>query len=126
MTLLQNKAIPLESIFPKSRFFVVSINPVKDFDEETNKVTDKIIGYKYLVVETYQYTRFQIKVIQDKPLMKADELERCMDRGENVFVVFKNATVKPYYSSRTKQLEDSILADGIILSENDNDDIVLD
>lgn len=126
MTLLQNKAIPLESIFPKSRFFVVSINPVKDFDEETNKVTDKIIGYKYLVVETYQYTRFQIKVIQDKPLMKADELERCMDRGENVFVVFKNATVKPYYSSRTKQLEDSILADGVILSENDNDDIVLD
>lgn len=126
MTLLQNKAIPLESIFPKSRFFVVSINPVKDFDEETNKVTDKIIGYKYLVVETYQYTRFQIKVIQDKPLMKADELERCMDHGENVFVVFKNATVKPYYSSRTKQLEDSILADGVILSENDNDDIVLD
>ncbi len=126
MTLLQNKAIPLESIFPKSRFFVVSINPVKDFDEETKKATDKIIGYKYLVVETYQYTRFQIKVIQDKPLMKADELERCMDRGENVFVVFKNATVKPYYSSRTKQLEDSIVADEIIVADDSEDDLVLD
>ena len=112
MTLVQNKAIPLECIFPKSRFFVVNIS--------------QVIGYKYLIVETYQYTRFQIKVTQRTPLMTADELERRRDNGENVFVSFKNATVKPYYSSRTKQLEDSIAADEIILADRDDDILGLD
>ncbi len=126
MTLIQNKAIPLECIFPKSRFFVVNISPVNEFDETTKKSTEKVIGYKYLVVETYQYTRFQIKVTQRTPLMTADELERRRDNGENVFVSFKNATVKPYYSSRTKQLEDSIAADEIILADRDDDILGLD
>ena len=120
MTLVQNKAIPLECIFPKSRFFVVNISPVNEFDETTKKSTEKVI------VETYQYTRFQIKVTQRTPLMTADELERRRDNGENVFVSFKNATVKPYYSSRTKQLEDSIAADEIILADRDDDVLGLD
>ena len=80
MTLVQNKAIPLECIFPKSRFFVVNISPVNEFDETTKKSTEKVIGYKYLIVETYQYTRFQIKVTQRTPLMTADELERRRER----------------------------------------------
>lgn len=100
---------------------MVNISPVNEFDETTKKSTEKVIGYKYLIVETYQYTRFQIKVTQRTPLMTADELERRRDNGENVFVSFKNATVKPYYSSRTKQLEDSIAADEIILADRDDD-----
>ena len=33
--------------------------------------------------------------------------------GKKVFVEFDNAVVKPYYSERTKAIEDSIKADAI-------------
>ena len=126
MTLLQNRNIPLKCVFSKSRFILVDIRPTYEFDETTKKSTKKIVGYKYIVIETYKYTRFDVKVVQSTPLMTADELEQRRDSGEKVFVDFNNATIKPYYSSRTKQLEDSITADEIILADMDDISLELD
>ena len=52
------------------------------------------------------------------PRINPEKLVAMQNAGEKVFVEFENAVVRPYYSERSKSIEDSIKADGIHVVKN--------
>lgn len=82
---------------------------------ENRQRTDEVAGYVYLVTNTDTFDQISVFVEQKKPLLEPEKLEELQNKGEKVFVEFENAVLKPYYSERTKSLEDSIKADNVTL-----------
>ena len=87
------------------------------FRYENGTKTDEIQGYKYLATNTDTFEQIEVFVSGDKPLIPPEQLSELQESGERIFVEFENAVVKPYYSERTKSIEDSIKADAVHLVE---------
>lgn len=75
--------------------------------------TDQIAGYVYTVTNTETFDQIHVLVEQDKPLITSETLAQFQQEGKKVFVEFDHAMIKPYYSERTKSIEDSIKAEAV-------------
>ena len=110
-TLLLNREIPFWVIESEGVFVLILLKPY--FRYENNKPTKDILGYKYTVVNTESFEKYEFKVEGDKPLISADLLIDKRERGEKVYVEFDNPTIKVYWNSAMNCYMDSLKADGI-------------
>lgn len=110
-SLITRIILELISILPETVYVLLDISP--RYAYENNARTDKIIGYVYTAVNTESFDTIKVFVEQAKPLMPSDELRTMREQSQQVLVEFENAVVKPYYSDRTKSIEDSIKADAV-------------
>ncbi len=118
MTILKGREIVLSAVFPKSQFFLISVEEYYQYDPSTGKRTELVEGYRYELVETSRFMHIQLKVPKYPAIITADELDRRMEAGERVFVELEGAFLKPYFSMKTKQIEDSFGASRIYLCED--------
>lgn len=114
---LTNKQIPLSVIYKDGTFILIEITAVYEY--VNNKRTNKLIGYKYTVVDTLDFDKISIKVLQETPLMTPEELAALRENGEKVLVEFVNAVDKPYIreDGNSFSLEDSFSAEDVLLVE---------
>ena len=114
---LINKKIPLTVIYEDGTFILTEISAIYEY--ANNKKTDKLIGFKYTAVDTVDYDKIGIKVLQNTPLMEPEELARLREDGEKVLVEFDNAVDKPYIhrDGNAVSVEDSFSADDVLLVE---------
>lgn len=111
MSLLDKRFFPLENIVAEPVYYCNGDRFVYRY--EGNQRTDEIIGVKYLVTNTATYEQLEVFVPGKKALIEPEKLEQLQESGEKVFVEFENAVLKPYYSERTRSIEDSIKADAV-------------
>ena len=103
--------IELLSVIPYPVYYLNSVSV--RFRYMNGQKTDQVAGYVYTVTNTETFDQIHVLVEQDKPLITPETLMELQQEGKKVFVEFDNAVVKPYYSERTKAIEDSIKADSI-------------
>lgn len=114
-TALLGKLLPLSIIYPES-FILLKISPRMEYDINGNP-TDKQCGYTLRCAETKEFDKVRIKV----PLIKLPITQEELDdiKGQKrVFIKVINGRIKPYYSTVTKTIEDSIEADGFEIVES--------
>lgn len=116
MTKLLNLNIPFELVENKKEFALISVAPVYEYDANSKK-TDRIIAYRYTVVNLDSFERYRIKVAGATPIIAPELLRTKRDFGEKLFVQFENATIKMYRASNGS-FEDSIKADAVDFIEN--------
>ena len=105
-------------ILPEEVYVLLAITPRNRYED--GKKTSEIAGYVYNCTNTGTFDNVHIFVEgQKQPLMTSDELLAIQETGKHVFVEFENARIRPYYSTITKQIEDSIKADAIHIVENE-------
>lgn len=114
-SLFSKKRTKLNTVISDSEFYLNSVTRKNGY--ENDKPTNEIVGYTYTVTSISTFIQFNVLVEHTTPVIEPKELEALQEAGEKVFVGFENATIKPYYSDRTKSLEDSIKADGIYIVE---------
>lgn len=124
MTILKGREIALSAVFPNSHFFLIGVEPYYQYDPATGKRTELIEGYRYELVETSRFTHINLKVPGHSAIITSDELDQRMDANDRVFVTMDGAFLKPYFSMKSKQIEDSFFASRIYL--NDESDIDLE
>lgn len=111
----KNKFIPLKLAYNDDAFLLLDIAP--NFKYEDGKRTNKLIGYKYTVVDTNDFDKIIVKVEQDAPLLSPEELAELRGNGEKVVVEFVNAVDKLYIrrDGNSVSVEDSFSAEDILL-----------
>ena len=114
--LLQSK-VALSSLIEKPTYYLNRITPRKVFKD--GKATDDILGYVYTVTNTETYQQIDVLVEQKEALIDQTALEQMQENGEKLFVEFADAYIKPYYSTKTKAVEDSIRAKAVSVIEAD-------
>lgn len=114
-SLINKRSFPLEHFVPEPVFYLNSITPRYAYEEQQR--TDTVLGYNYLVTNTGNYQQIRV-FVEGKPVVEPDELLDMQEAEKKLFVEFTGAVVKPYYSERTKQLEDSIKAESVQTVEN--------
>ena len=114
-SLIVKAIIALLSVQPEPVYVAKEIRTRKKF--ENNVRTDETIGFVYVAVNTGTYDTVSVFVEQKKPIMSPEKLMELNEQGEHVFIEFDNAVLKPYYSERTKSIEDSIKADAVHIVE---------
>lgn len=107
-SLVFSKPLSLEVFEEEPVYYLNQVMP--RFRYLDGKRTDECLGYVYTVTNTETYLQIQIFVEQAQPLITPEELEELHLEGKKIFVEFIDATVRPYYSERTKTIEDSIKA----------------
>ncbi len=113
-SILLGKKIPLTVVMPDELFLLITIAPIHEYTD--GKATDKIIGFKYEVVDTVDFNKIWVKIPgQPVPLMSNEELLELRDKGEKVAVEFEDATVLPYWNWATKSVDDSFSATDVRL-----------
>lgn len=113
-SIVLGKKIPLTFLIPDELFLLISITPIREYAD--GKATDKVIGFKYEVVDTVNFDKIFVKIPgQPVPLMSNDELLELREKGEKVAVEFEDATVLPYWNWATKSVEDSFAATDVRL-----------
>lgn len=113
-SILLGKKIPLTVVVPDELFLLISIAPIHEYAD--GKATDKVIGFKYEVVDTVNFDKIFVKIPgQPVPLMSNEELLELRNKGEKVAIEFVNATVLPYFNWTTKSIEDSFSASDVRL-----------
>lgn len=111
-SLLTKKDIPLEIIQPDPIYIVKSITP--RYRYEDGKRTSDIVGYLYDCVNTGTYDLARICIEgAKKPIISNEDLALSQESGNHLFVEFDNARLHPYYSTSSRQIEDSIKADNV-------------
>ena len=115
-TALLGKQLPLSIAYPEL-FILLKISPRMGYDSNGNP-TDKQCGYTLICVETEQFNKVKIKIPMIKSALTQDDLESLKAQSKRVFVTITNGKLKPYYSSVTKTIEDSIEADGFEIVES--------
>ena len=115
-TAVLNKIFELILIYPDA-FILQRIAPRFEYDKDNNP-TDKQIGYTLTCIETYNFNKIKIKIPMIKLIITQDDLESLKSQNERVFVKMINGKLKPYYSTVTKTIEDSIEADGFEIVES--------
>ncbi len=105
------KNAPLRHFIPTPEFIVKDVAPRYNYVD--GKRTDSIIGHSYRLVNVESYDLITVLVEGTKPVITVDDLRTINEAGEKVVVEISGATVTPYYSVRTKSVEDSIKATGI-------------
>lgn len=114
--LLQSK-VALSSLIEEPTYYLNRITPRKVFKD--GKATDDILGYVYTVTNTETYQQIDVLVEQKEALIDQTALEQMQENGEKLFVEFADAYIKPYYSTKTKAVEDSIRAKAVSVIEAD-------
>ena len=107
-SLVFSRPLPLDMYEPEPVYYLNQVAPRFKYSE--GKRTDECLGYVYTGTNTETYRQIQVFVGQAQPLITPEELEELHLEGKKIFVEFIDATVRPYYSERTKSLEDSIKA----------------
>ncbi|MBE5943055.1 MAG: hypothetical protein E7264_11040 [Lachnospiraceae bacterium] len=116
MTIL-SKGVLLEIVQPDPLSILKGVST--RYKYEDGKKTEEITGYVYDCVNTGTYDFVRVLVEGGKkPIITNEELVELQENGEHVFVEFENARIRPYYSTITKQIEDSIKADGVHIVKN--------
>lgn len=125
MTILIRKDIPFKVVFKNDAFILIKVEP--DYQYEDNKRTDKIIGWKYEVVDTVNFDKIKVKIKgQKNPLITDEQLQSLKDEGVKTVVEFINGIITPYIRTEKKgtgheymTVEDSFSASDIRLVQND-------
>lgn len=115
MSLVSNKGIPLEVIVSEPVHNCNKITQRVEFVD--NKPTDNILGHVYLATNTDTYDQYSVFVEGRKPVIDPEKLAEIQAAGNKVFIAFENAIIKPYYSDKTKRIEDSVKADSVQIVE---------
>lgn len=110
-SLIVRMLIELLSVIPYTKYYLNSISV--RFRYLNGQKTAQVAGYVYTVTNTETFDQIHVLVEQDKPLITPEALTELQQEGKKVFVEFDNAVIKPYYSERTKSIEDSIKADAV-------------
>ena len=113
--LLQSK-VALSSLIEEPTYYLNRITPRKVFKD--GKATDDILGYVYTVTNTETYQQIDVLVEQKKALINQIDLEQMQENGAKIFVEFADSYIKPYYSAKTKMVEDSIRAKDVTVVDN--------
>lgn len=111
MTLFSKYSIPLVNLIEEQRFFLNKITA--RYVYENGQRTEQISGYLYTVTNIETFDQISIFVEQQKPLLPINKFESLRAEGGKIFVQFDEAIIRPYYSERTKQIEDSIRAKNV-------------
>ena len=107
-----------DDVFPETLFALLGITPRNKYED--GKKTQEILGYVYQSANTATFDIINVFVEGvKKPLMTNEELVAIQEAGNHVYVEFDNARIRPYYSNLTKQIEDSIKADGVHIVETE-------
>lgn len=115
-SLVVKALLALKDIIPEPVYFWNDISPRYKYVD--GKRTDEIVGHVYTATDIETYKQIHVLVEQNKPLLSQEKLIELQESGEKVFIEFQNATVKPYYSERTKSIEDSIKAENVTIVKN--------
>lgn len=84
-------ATALSAITSSDSFALLSVSTIYEY--ESGKKTEKIIGTRYSVADPETFDKFDVKVMNPKPLLSQEQLEATDTR---VWVEFSNALVKPF------------------------------
>lgn len=102
----------LEEFIPNDKFVIKQVSPV--FDYEKGVKTDKVVAYRYSLVDTDSFETFDVKIEGTTPIVTN---EMVTDRENRYYVALENAIIKPYEMKYGK-VKYSIVADSIkVLSE---------
>lgn len=113
-SIVLGKKIPLTFLVPDELFLLISIAPIHEYAD--GKATDKVVGFKYEVVDTVDFNKIWVKIPgQPAPLMSSEKLLELRGAGEKVAIEFINVMVSPYWNWTTKSIEDSFTATDIRL-----------
>ncbi len=110
-SLALRKSLGLEVYLPDNRYYLNGVKPRLNYKD--NKPTDTIVGYVYTATNTSLFTQIEVFIEQEEPLISSEKLAEMQAAEEPVFVEFTDAVVKPYYSTASKCICDSIRAKGI-------------
>lgn len=102
------KCIPLSLVVSDNQFVLKSVAPRYRFED--GKRTDKVDGYTYRLVSTETFDTFTVSVPHSNPVMTPEALRAATEAGQHILVELEDAVVTPYYSERTRSVEDSIKA----------------
>ena len=117
LSLLIKRNPKLLDILPEAVYALLAITPRNRYED--GKKTSEIVGYVYDCVNTGTYDNVRVLVEgAKKPLITSEELLAIHEKGTHVFVEFDNARIRPYYNLNTKQVEDSIKAEGVHFVES--------
>lgn len=111
MTILLKHKVYLHLLIEEQCYFLNNITVRCAYED--GKRTSQIIGYVYTVTNTDTFDQISVFVEQQNPLLPLDKFESLRSEGAKVFVQFQDAVIRPYYSERTKQIEDSIRAKSV-------------
>lgn len=114
MTKLLNLEIPMELIEKTDVFALLGVYPVYQY--VNGEKIDKIIAWKYSVVNVDTFERYIVKVAGASPIIAPDLLKSKRDLGAKEFVRFSNCRLK-LYRSQSGSYEDSIKADNVEFAE---------
>lgn len=106
---------PLTNYMEESVFYLNDVTA--RFRYDNNVRTDEIQGHTYTATSTDTFDQIHVFIEGKKPLIEPEKLHQAQEDGERIFVEFENAVIRPYYSDRTKSIEDSIRATGVKLVE---------
>ena len=102
----------LEEFIPNDKFVVKQVSPVYDYEKGVK--TDKVVAYRYSLVDPEMFEPFDVKVEGTTPVVTN---EIVADRDNRIWVALENAIIKPYEMKYGK-VKYSISADSIkVLSE---------
>ena len=102
----------LEEFIPNDKFVVKQVSPIYDYEKGVK--TDKVVAYRYSLVDPEMFEPFDVKVEGTTPVVTN---EIVADRENRVCVTLENAVIKPYKIEYGK-VKYSISADSIkVLSE---------
>lgn len=114
-SIVTQKWKPLEVFLKEKNYYLNGITVRKEY--VNNERTNEVLGHVYTATNTDTYDQIHVFVEGKKPLIEPDKLQQAQEDGERIFVEFENAVIRPYYSERTKSIEDSIRASGVKLIE---------
>lgn len=107
------KGARLTDFMSDPTFVLKGISP--RYKYENNARTEQLLGYNYRVVNRSSFDTIIVTVNQATPIISLERMQEADDADENIIVEITGATVTPYYSERTKSVEDSIKATSIKL-----------
>ena len=100
--------INLEDYYDNDKFILKDAQPINEYVD--NKKTDKVIGYKYKLVDPESYDTFYVKVKDTTPVIPLEKLSKV----NKTIVTLDRAVIKPYKIEYGK-VSISITADKITL-----------
>ena len=100
--------INLEDYYDNDKFILKDAQPINEYVD--NKKTDKVIGYKYKLVDPESYDTFYVKVKDTTPVIPLEKLSKV----NKTIVTLDRAVIKPYEIAYGK-VSISITADKITL-----------
>lgn len=104
--------VGLNEVLPSEKFIVKQVSPVYDYEKGVK--TDKVVAYRYSLVDPEMFEPFDVKVEGTTPVVTN---EMVADRENRIWVALENAIIKPYEMKYGK-VKFSISADSIkVLSE---------